>query len=207
MPLEDLSKARRSPPESTINFGVPGFSGAVRNVEHDLGAGTQRRRRRSSAYEPRIRPESLRVRLRPAAGRRSDADPGVRHPWRAVVQAGADRAVFSKPRSTSRRTPPSSTEHARAAADGSAVPAPLRRPSCAMFATWAPSSHASFRKSLPASILGSIDVPDPYVERLLEGLRFPDRPGAAQDRSRIPRLLPSRSCRWSIRTTWHRRPR
>jgi len=61
--VEDLAGAPLAA-KSTINFGVPGFTGAaatanmVAALERSIGDSIR-------AFEPRIRPESLRVRLRP----------------------------------------------------------------------------------------------------------------------------------------------
>ena len=64
--VEDLSSAPLAA-KSTINYGVPGFSGV------SATAGTVASLERSIAdairtFEPRIRSETLRVRLRPAEG-------------------------------------------------------------------------------------------------------------------------------------------
>jgi type VI secretion system protein ImpF len=71
--LDDLS-ATPLAAESTINYGIPGFAGMVESVsrinalEKDLAAAIRR-------YEPRIRPETLRVRARGLPTR--DASPSL----------------------------------------------------------------------------------------------------------------------------------
>ena len=63
--IEDLSKTPLVA-KSTLNYGIPGFSGLLNASDH-LGSLERGLANAIQAFEPRIRPESLRVR-----GRRDD---------------------------------------------------------------------------------------------------------------------------------------
>ncbi len=65
---------------------------------------------------------------------------------------------------------------------------------------------AEFPKIAARLDIGTTEVADPAMERLLEGFAFlTARIQLKMGRSFRP--SPSRCCRWSIRTTWRRRRR
>jgi len=93
----------------------------------------------------------------------------------------------------------------RGRADGPAADPSSTRPSSPICATWAPSFGRRVPQGGRPVDIGTTEVADPYVERLL-GASLPDLAHSSSRWRRSSRPSRSRCCRWSTRTTWHRRP-
>ena len=183
---EDLSAAPLAA-KSTINFGVPGFAGMIstggRSSTRWRPASPTRSAPSSRASGPRLLKVRLRRRTRtrptPALVFEIQGELWAQPVPQQLFPGNADRAGNAARgghrRQDARLMDPRLLRHLRSRAG-------LRPRGRAA------NSPASSRRSPARLSLGSFDVADPYVERLLEGFALLDRPHPAQAGSGIPDL-------------------
>ena len=185
MDLATVPYVRRS----VINFGLPALSGQDGLLARSDGS----RARHPQAildFEPRILPGTLHD-ADAARGRRARSS--QRHRRRDLTaSSGRSRcrsSCWSAPRSISKparcRSPISRRRGWR-----EWIPAcsSTTTSSCSTCARWAPSSPQQFPKIAARLGMSGLEVADPYVERLLEGVGVPGRARAAEARRRVSAL-------------------
>ena len=165
-----ISTRRRSPPTSTVNYGIPGFAGLVGTTDR-IGDARDRHRGR----DPYLRAAHP---SRHAGGAGARDDGGQAHARdrcsRSAANSGRSRCRSScswRRRSTWKPGSPRSPMRGRLA-DGPAPAAPLRGGARLHPRDGRRVRRANSPRSPPGSNLGSLEVADPYVERLLEGFAF-----------------------------------
>ena len=166
--LQDLADTPLAA-RSTLNFGMPGFAGMIDSPSR-LGALERDIAEAIKAFEPRIRPETLRVRSGGSRNERCEPGDHLRDRGRTLGPARPGAAV---PGNRDRGGDP----HCRGQRSKGPTlmdPRLLRHyeNELEFLRDMGSEFAAEFPKVAARLDIGSTDVADPYVERLLEGFAF-----------------------------------